>query len=1015
MHVGWLAKSTNVRVASVRFRCLTPIRVLQADGVNAALYDPDQVYQLVVFSKRYDEADQETARRMRGQGVRTVLDLSDNHFYNPFELSSYEQVARNLRAMCEEVDAVVCCSRALADIVSTHANLRRAPYVVGDAVEALPVPAKPATNFAPPADGPFSILWFGSHGSPNAPSGMSDVLRIRDQLAWANSMRRCELVVVSNSVEKFDALKHQLAMPARYCEHTAAVLGAELVQANLVVIPITPNPFTRCKSANRIASALWHGAPVAADAIPSYEPLRGFVSMDDWDRGFRSALEADPAVKTRTRAGQAFVRQHYNDHTLGAAWRATLNEIATLDDIDTPGRRAPLAARSPSAPASSGPVSGPVDAPVSDVQPRAAHVGAQTVDQGVPASPAYLTRTQELTALARLPLASLMRGVALDRVVARLRQERALTGETPDQTSALMIVVLVDRAPGGDLAQTLASIALQSHPGVTCRLVQGLASGAGCDQRALEAFLAGLDVAPAQATIWQSWSEAVAEPDAQRLVVLQAGEILDPSACASIARRDHDACDVILMDVLQIDSAGQALSVVQNSATSRTTVLHAPLVGSAAAFRPNLARHIVLEPDCSIDARLHVAHIAWALDAQCAWASASEILLTRPADDPAGPLSLASTLFDQDPSRYAARLEQGPLALTRQSGPAPYALSPRQVATSIAVIIPFRDQPELTIRALSSVAEQRTRAQIELLLVDNQSTALARRAVDAAVDALPASIQTRILDFDQAFNHSEQCNRAARVTHADVLVMLNNDAALLSPDGLDSLACWALYPGIASAGPALVNPQTGDVSAGMTARLAAQPWESVAEERPNSALGPFVHETFGASFACAAIARETYWRLGGLDADRFPNGFNDIAFACAAHAAGLTSVCLGHIRVAHAPGQSRGKLDETGEKARLLARNPQIASTLRRAPVVRAPEELGLGPVRSRSSSARRLAREPLLAVRSAMARSRAALLDAGLVRRIAALPGVCTLLQWRPARNAARSAYHALRRVMRA
>lgn len=323
--IGWKPKSSDPNIASVRFRCLTPLKALQAMGLDIALYDAkaEKSYDLVIFSKLYEPADQVLAQRLRARGCRTLLDLSDNHFYNPAGLALYHTAARNLRAMIALVDDVVCCSAELARVVAAEASPRRMPMVVGDAVEAY------ALSQRDPADKILRFVWFGSHGSPNAPVGMEDLRRVKGLLERAAAARACELAVVSNNREKFEALAREIGAPMRYAEWSAPAFAREMSHADAIIVPITPNPFTLCKSNNRVATALWHGVPAFADAIPAYEVLRPYAWLDDWDAAFDAILSNDPALRERTSAGQAFVRAHFDGPQTAAAWRSAIETALT--------------------------------------------------------------------------------------------------------------------------------------------------------------------------------------------------------------------------------------------------------------------------------------------------------------------------------------------------------------------------------------------------------------------------------------------------------------------------------------------------------------------------------------------------------------------------------------------------------------------------------------------------------------------------------------------------------------
>jgi hypothetical protein len=329
--VGWKPKSNSKEVASVRFRCLSPMAELQRTGFDVELYSEEAAaagrYAAVIFSKLYSPAEQKLAAGLKARGVKTILDLSDNHYYNPFNLPEYATAASNMRTMCELVDRVICCSAHLGQIVAQEAKLSRAPLVVGDAVESMTLPLKAPSPFADRGGDPFRILWFGSHGSPNAPAGMEDILRIRKQLVAAHEKVKCEFIVLSNNAEKYRALAPQIGIPSTYVEWSDDALMTTMARTQLVVVPVSVNPFTKCKSNNRAATALWHGLPVIADRIPAYEELRSFMFLDDWDVGFAHALAGSREIQMRTAAGSVYVRQNFNISVIAVEWRRAIKTV----------------------------------------------------------------------------------------------------------------------------------------------------------------------------------------------------------------------------------------------------------------------------------------------------------------------------------------------------------------------------------------------------------------------------------------------------------------------------------------------------------------------------------------------------------------------------------------------------------------------------------------------------------------------------------------------------------------
>lgn len=330
MLVGWIAKSKNPKVASVRYRCHTPIRTLTQRGFPVEIYQDAEKksYSLVIFSKVYSPKEQELALQLKRKGVRVALDLCDNHFYNPRNLPAYIEAAKNLRAMLELVDCCICSTQTLKNEVLQAMPNAPQIYVVGDAVEELPLLRRewwPSFRKKRPV-----LLWQGIHGVPNADCGMLDILKIKDALANAAKVHDFELTVLSNSREKFKSHIAPLPFPTRYLEWSLPRLRRLLDEAAAVLIPVTPNSFTLCKSNNRLTLPLSYGVPVVADSIPSYSEFAPYVFLDQWEDGLKAILERQPLVAAKTERGREYVLENFSAEHLGVQWENALN-VALAD------------------------------------------------------------------------------------------------------------------------------------------------------------------------------------------------------------------------------------------------------------------------------------------------------------------------------------------------------------------------------------------------------------------------------------------------------------------------------------------------------------------------------------------------------------------------------------------------------------------------------------------------------------------------------------------------------------
>jgi glycosyltransferase involved in cell wall biosynthesis len=332
--LGWKPKFDDPRVASVRFRCLNPLAELQRRAFPIELFDQARFkqYSGVIFSKLYDQQNYELARKLKERGKAVIFDICDNHFYNPFHLEKFVTVREQLLKMLQVADVVVVSTPTLAEILVKEAELTSMPVVIGDAVEEdEPPQAEKRWWFRFPikerirSEGIANILWFGIHGGENAPYGMLDLLNQKDVLIDLNRTHPLQLVVVSDSCEKFKRYIEPLPVRTLYIEWGSIPFSKILRESDINIIPISRNPFTVCKTNNRLATALFAGVPTVADEIPSYRDLAPYCVLNDWERGLRLYIDHKPLGQEHARSARAYIMEHYTIKQVGDAWAKHLS------------------------------------------------------------------------------------------------------------------------------------------------------------------------------------------------------------------------------------------------------------------------------------------------------------------------------------------------------------------------------------------------------------------------------------------------------------------------------------------------------------------------------------------------------------------------------------------------------------------------------------------------------------------------------------------------------------------
>ena len=104
------------------------------------------------------------------------------------------------------------------------------------------------------------LIWFGNVGVDSPRFGMIDVADKVPILTEFSRQYPMELTVVSNSREAFDKYFRAVPFPVRYLNWKPWLVPAIAKDHHACVIPVQTNPFTACKTSNRLVHALMLGS-----------------------------------------------------------------------------------------------------------------------------------------------------------------------------------------------------------------------------------------------------------------------------------------------------------------------------------------------------------------------------------------------------------------------------------------------------------------------------------------------------------------------------------------------------------------------------------------------------------------------------------------------------------------------------------------------------------------------------------------------------------------------------------
>ncbi|MGY4800183.1 glycosyltransferase [Teichococcus aerofrigidensis] len=238
----------------------------------------------------------------------------------------------------------------------------------------------------------------------------------------------------------------------------------------------------------------------------------------------------------------------------------------------------------------------------------------------------------------------------------------------------------------------------------------------------------------------------------------------------------------------------------------------------------------------------------------------------------------------------------------------------------ISIIIPSRNNGAVLRRCVDSIDATSSWRNFEFIILDNGSDQAETLGI---LKALEQRDGTRVIRHDAPFNYSELNNIGARAARGEILLFLNDDTELLTPDGLERMAGYAQQSHIAAVGAKLLYPETRRVQHSGLINLACGPCHALHGETAD-AFGNFMRNLLEYNWvavtgACMMIERGKFEAAGGFD-ETFPVSYNDVDLCFRLLKQGLYHVVCPSVHLLHHESLSRGQDHEVPERrARLDA------------------------------------------------------------------------------------------------
>ncbi|MFG1423686.1 glycosyltransferase family 2 protein [Roseixanthobacter liquoris] len=241
-------------------------------------------------------------------------------------------------------------------------------------------------------------------------------------------------------------------------------------------------------------------------------------------------------------------------------------------------------------------------------------------------------------------------------------------------------------------------------------------------------------------------------------------------------------------------------------------------------------------------------------------------------------------------------------------------------APRVSIIIPSKNNWAVLRQCLRSIQEKSTYRNFELIVVDNGSS---ETETLAYLDSLAGEEGVHVVRHDFPFNFSALCNVGVRAASGEVLLFLNDDTEVITPDWLDRMIGYAQQSHIGAVGAKLLYPKSHRVQHAGVVYIADGPSHAFlganAKDPCYYARNMLDSNWLAVTGACLMVERSKFETVGGFD-ESFPVAYNDVDLCFRLVEAGLFNVVCPAAELLHYESMSRGIDHVSAEKmARLRA------------------------------------------------------------------------------------------------
>lgn len=237
--------------------------------------------------------------------------------------------------------------------------------------------------------------------------------------------------------------------------------------------------------------------------------------------------------------------------------------------------------------------------------------------------------------------------------------------------------------------------------------------------------------------------------------------------------------------------------------------------------------------------------------------------------------------------------------------------------SKVSIVIPTKDHVSMLANCVSSVLEQTKYDNYEIILVENNSTEPETFSYYEHIQHKSDRV-TVVRWPGHGFNYSAICNFGVRSAKGDILLFLNNDTEVISPDWLGSMVNYMNRPDVGVVGAKLLCRdgivQHGGVWVSVNS-CGYLGYDLAADDGGYMEMMRYPSDCAAVTGACQMIRKSLFERIGGLD-ETLAVTLNDVDLCLKARAEGYVVVFDPQALLYHNEHTSRGRDEKDPRKQR---------------------------------------------------------------------------------------------------